>query len=233
MPSKITGPQDPRVNRFVGMKYGRLTAIRYAGTKSGKQVFEWKCDCGATKIIGTYNVTSGITKSCGCIQREVTAKRSTVHGLSPRSGKHPITTAWAGMLDRCENPKGGNWSNYGGRGITVCERWHKSSNFIEDMLPSWKPGLELERNDNSKGYSKENCRWATRTEQNRNKRNLHLLTVNGRTAPISVWASELSPSNMDLIYVRLRRGWTPEQAVTIPVGKQRPQFHGRWPVRSP
>lgn len=157
---------------------------------------------------------------------------NTTHGYAPKHRKrHPIYQAWRAMRRRCSSQKSKDWKNYGGRGISVCKEWGKFENFLRDMRPSWKPGLMLERLNNLKGYSKGNCKWATRIEQNRNKRNLHLITVNGKTAPISVWASELHPQNLDLIYVRLRRGWTPEQAVTIPVGKQRPQFNGRWPVK--
>lgn len=95
------------------------------------------------------------------------------HGRIIQVTATPGYNSWARMMDRCYNPRSKDYEDYGGRGISVCSSWHKSRNFLNDMGP--KPeGMELERIDNSKGYNKNNCRWATRTDQNRNKRNTKL-----------------------------------------------------------
>jgi len=153
---------------------------------------------------------------------------NTKHGFAPKHKKrHPVYAAWKSMRGRCSNKNSKDWKNYGGRGITVSDEWSSFENFLRDMMPNWKQGLMLERLDNSKGYSKENCKWATRTEQNRNRRNSHLVTFNGQTKTLSEWREQVG-GNRDILYVRLSRGWTIEQALTIPPGQQRPQFNGRW-----
>ena len=90
-----------------------------------------------------------------------------MHGLT----KHPLYHVWQHMMHRCYNKKDGRFCYYGRRGITVCQRWHQCANFIEDMYPTYKKGLQIDRKDNDGGYTKDNCRWITHTEQQRNKSN--------------------------------------------------------------
>lgn len=136
----------------------------------------FQCDCG-NKIEVEINCVEGKrgnTRSCGCLGAEQRLKASTTHGRSKRHTEHyPTYSSWQHMKDRCLNPKNKYYNNYGGRGIIVCDRWMKFENFLEDMGDRTKE-LSLDRIDNNKGYSKENCKWSTRKEQmNNTRRNRH------------------------------------------------------------
>lgn len=116
----------------------------------------YKCYCGNEFKAMTNSVKSKKTKSCGCIKNK--------HNLT----NHRLYKTWAGMINRCNNPKHKAYKNYGARGITVCDRWNNIANFIEDMYPTFQEGLTLDRIDVNGNYEKENCRWATKEVQARN-----------------------------------------------------------------
>ena len=140
---------------------------------------------------------------------------NTRHGHAIR-GKHSSThQSWLDMTYRCTNPRSRNWNYYGGRGIVVCDRWRQFENFLADMGENPK-GLQLDRIDNNGNYEPGNCRWATRSEQHRNKRNNRLLTLGVRTQCRQAWADELGIS-IEALWRRLsRRGWSIEKALTTP-----------------
>lgn len=123
------------------------------------------------------------------------------------------------MLSRCLNPNAPHYADYGGRGITVCERWREFSNFYADMGAK-PPGLTLERIDNDKGYSPENCRWATREEQARNRRSNRLITYEGVTATLAETARRVG-MGVTTLRGRLDAGWSVEEAITKPSRKWR------------
>jgi hypothetical protein len=122
---------------------------------------------------------------------------------------------WCGIRARCQNPNAPAYPNYGGRGITVCERWQRFSNFFADMGEPPK-GMTLERIDNDGSYCPKNCVWADRRTQGRNKRNNRLLTIDGETHPISVWA-ERAGLRYATVHQRIVKGWSPEDAVKLPL----------------
>lgn len=130
--------------------------------------------------------------------------------------------AWACMVQRCTNPNNKNWKEYGGRGITVAPRWFKFSAFFEDMGLKPTPHHTLERRDNNLGYCKDNCRWATRIDQARNRRTTHFVTFNGKTQCIADWANELNVHH-SVIRSRFRYGWSVERSLTEPVRKVPPR----------
>lgn len=134
--------------------------------------------------------------------------------------RHSATyRVWCGMLSRCQNPNGECYQNYGGRGITVCARWQLFSNFYADIGD--KPaGMSLDRIDNNDGYHPGNCRWATRTQQNRNKRNVPMISANGIELTVPEWAARTGIKS-HTIRMRLSQGWDPVAAVTTPLVKNR------------
>lgn len=116
------------------------------------------------------------------------------------------------MLDRCENASAPDFPRYGGRGITVCESWHALDNFTRDVGPK-PPGMSLDRRDNDRGYSPDNCRWATASEQSSNRRSNRLIEFNGKRQTLAKWSSETGIGRV-LISHRLRAGWSVEEALT-------------------
>ena len=148
-----------------GQRFGRLTTIKKAESSSRNPRWICICECGTVKSYQTSSLYRGLTKSCGCLQKELL----TTHGCFGTS-EHKT---WSAMIQRCHNPKSQAFKNYGGRGITVCERWRIAANFLEDMGPR-PEGMTLERINNDRGYEPGNCKWATPTEQARNTRVIKL-----------------------------------------------------------
>lgn len=147
----------------------------------------------------------------GCNVKPRFGKR--IHGLS----RTPEYRAWQTMRLRCTVPTNQAYGNYGGRGITVCERWLESpANFIADMGPKPSPKHELDRIDNNKGYSPENCRWATRSVNDRNRRSNVLIEFRGETRALVEWCEMLNIPQ-DTARFRMKNGWSIEDALTRPV----------------
>lgn len=165
---------------LTGKKFGRLTAIEYAGSRHGGGAL-WKlsCECGAVVICDGANLRCGRTKSCGCLRAEGPRVR---HGLS-----HTKThNTWVGMRQRCENPSDPAFPHYGGRGISVCDRWKSFDNFLSDMGMSPR-SMSIERIDNNAGYSPENCKWATQSEQVKNRRTSIIYEFDGQARTLKEW----------------------------------------------
>jgi hypothetical protein len=133
-----------------------------------------------------------------------------IHGLSG----HKIYKVYYNMRTRCEDPDRKDYKNYGGRGIKVCDRWKDVINFLEDMYPTYKKGLQLDRIDNDSNYSPENCKWSTKEEQSRNRRSTYWITFRGITKPMIAWAEDMG-LNRKTVSCRLIRGWSVERALTI------------------
>lgn len=201
-----------------GTRYGRLVVLEetlasICPSGQTKRRFQCKCDCGTILEVRLASLRRGHTESCGCLQKERAAVSSLRHGLST-SSEHGI---WAAMLSRCHNPKSHAFHLYGRRGIVICERWRKSFEaFYADMGPRPSPNHSIDRIDGNKGYCLENCRWTTWTIQQRNRRNNRLLTLDGRTLCMSAWADKTGISSCTIHY-RLKRGYTVEQALTMPL----------------
>lgn len=161
---------DP--SSLIGKKYHRLTIKEYIkGHKNKKSKCVFLCDCGKTIIAGKHDVVSGHTKSCGCYNIENIHKKKT-HGFTCGKKRPNEYMIWASMKQRCLNPRNADYKYYGGRGITVSKEWNDYSVFIKDMGKRPSTFHTIERIDNEKGYCKENCKWVTKLEQARNKRNI-------------------------------------------------------------
>lgn len=151
---------------IANQKFGRLTAIDRTGAKRYR-VFLWNCicECGANAVIPVNSLTSGLTRSCGCLSSETAKTTQTKHGYYGTR----TYVSWGSMIQRCTNPNNTGFEKYGAKGISVCERWMNFENFLADM--GERPeDTSLDRYPNCRGnYEKSNCRWATRSEQRINQ----------------------------------------------------------------
>lgn len=149
-----------------GRKFGRLTVIKYSHTENRQIKWECLCSCGKVKNVCACNLLNGSSKSCGCLNRELTKERSTIHGKS----RSRIYRIWRNMQTRCENKKHLQFKNYGGRGISVCLAWHNSMAFIQwAMSHGYKDDLTIDRINNDGNYEPANCHWIPLKDQAKNK----------------------------------------------------------------
>lgn len=163
---------------LTGQKFGRLTAIKkHTSRINGRSIVSWicNCDCGGESNVTANNLTRGKSKSCGCLAKETAVEHGRNNNLKHGQNKKGKATseyrAWHSMIQRCENPKARGYEDYGGRGIEVCSEWRNSfEKFFADMGLKSDKSYSLDRKDANKGYSKDNCRWASKTEQSRNVR---------------------------------------------------------------
>jgi len=205
--------------------FGRLTVLAYAGLNNRREaIWHCQCNCGTISIVESASLLSGKSKSCGCLRKESIAQRSTTHGLSgiPEYG------SWTDMRKRCYNPAHQRFHRQGGSNIRVCERWQSLEAFCEDMGTKPTPEHSVERRNNNGNYScgkcseciannwESNCYWATDEQQARNRSSNRFLTHNGQTMCMADWAVHLGIDQHTLA-ARLRKGWSPERALTQPV----------------
>ena len=211
-----------KLKNLVGMKFGLLTVISeservYIGkSKSCKRTFICKCECGALKTVIYDNLMNGDVTTCG---------NPIHHTVIGDLAHHRLHGIWNNMQNRCNNSKSAFANIYHDRGIRVCEEWsiykYGYINFYNwAMENGYKDSLTIDRIDNDKGYSPDNCRWISNREQQRNKRNNRLLTLNGVTKCASEWAEELG-ININTIFKRLGLGWSDQKILTTPVDKKK------------
>lgn len=157
-----------KFNDLTGKVFGRLTVLERGDIKSGKTYWRCRCACGNELSIRGTSLSLGLSESCGCLKNEVCGARTRTHGHTA-NGRSGTYISWMAMHARCKNPKHKQYENYGGRGIKVCERWDTFANFLADMgeRPDDKT---LDRKDANGNYEPDNCRWATNSQQQKNKR---------------------------------------------------------------
>ena len=217
-------------------KHGRLNYLGeapYHVARNGRLVryTRWQCDCGNAIVANHSNVMVGHTNSCGCFKMD---KNSLVHRTHGHTrGKNPTRAYryWTGMIDRCENPNAKNFQEWGGRGITICEWLRRFETFLY-VLGERPPALEIDRwpNNSTGNYTCGQCpecrqkswslnvRWATKTQQNQNKRNNLMFTVNGVTACLKELCRHFH-INYGTVRTRLEKGWPIEDALARPLLK--------------
>ena len=201
---------------MTGKTFGRLTVLRMAQKTALHRRWVCKCACGKEHTVLGTKLRSGESKSCGCGKAELLSASSLKHGHATR-GVTATYRTWSGMISRCTNPVMSNYKNYGGRGITVCDRWRSFENFCADM--GERPdGMSIERLDGNKGYEPDNCVWATKAIQSRNRRNSRKLEMDGVTKNITDWAKEYGIA-YSVVHYRLSRGMTLKAALTTPIFK--------------
>lgn len=197
---------------IAGRTFSYLKVLRIPEHSRADALVECVCRCGNKCTPTIEKLVNRKTKSCGCLRRETLSKigkKNCTHGMH----NTPTYKSYWSMLERCYNPKKDNFHNYGGRGIKVCSRWLDSfSYFLADLGKRPKGKYSIERRNNNGNYCPENCYWTTIKNQRNNSRQNHFLTIDGTTRTMTQWA-ELNGIYPQLIYQRLKRGWTVEEAI--------------------
>ncbi len=206
---------------MIGQTFGRLLVLQRTNdeAKGGHITYLCRCSCGVEKKVLSYRLRNGNTRSCGCFRADFHSKRRKTHGLS----KHRLFAVWQSMMARCYNVLSHAFSDYGGRGIKVCDRWHDVRYFVSDNEHLALPNLTMDRRDNDGDYSPGNVRWVSRYEQSLNRRSNVFLTHNGKTQTLFEWAREIGIPPRTL-WARIRSGnWSTERALTEPVPSRKHQ----------
>ena len=187
---------------WTGHRFGTQTILGVTERQDahGRHYWTARCDCGRVHEVLIRDVKRNT--SCGCRKNATIAAKRRAHGMS----KHPAWAVWQGMKQRCTDPNHKAWKNYGGRGITVCDRWlHSFEAFWADMGLTYQPGLDIDRRDNDAGYTPENCRWVTRKVQNNNRRtNIKINTPRGRMTVAEL--ADQTGINRTTLYYRVAHG---------------------------
>lgn len=193
---------------LTGERFSRLLVVSLADdyvSPKGYHKKRWKCkcDCGKEIIVWSGNLLSGHTKSCGCIHEEKLALGNIKHGLSHSR----IYNIWAGIIDRCENPKSQYYYAYGGKGVAICPEWRNSPAAFYQWAIShgYDDSLSIDRIDNDGDYCPENCRWATRLEQANNTSRNRRIEYNGEIKTLAQWARDVG-IHPSIIADRLKLG---------------------------
>lgn len=189
-----------------GQAFGRVTITAYHGYERGSHFWQYRCVCGGKGIARQELFRAGRKQSCGCLQKERAAEAKTKHGHCSRKRGESLTyRTWKSMMRRCHDEKQKQYHLWGGRGISVCVRWHVFSNFINDMGERKTKEHTLDRINPNGNYEPNNCRWATHIEQARNRRaGLHLVQIDGKNVCLKE-ACEIKSVSYDLIRSRIQK----------------------------
>lgn len=176
-----------KLNDLSGKTFGKLFVVERDPDKKSRPYWLCKCECGTIVSVKGSSLSGGLTNSCGCL------RHTTIHGDSVGGKRTRLQRIYHTMISRCTNINSTGYNNYGGRGISVCHQWLNSyMDFKQWALANgYVDNLSIDRIDTNGDYEPNNCRWSTKAEQNNNKRNHILITLNGRTQNAKQWADEL------------------------------------------
>lgn len=215
---------------ITGQRFGRITVVSFCGIdKNRAATFNCLCDCGTKTVVFGSNLRSGLTTSCGCYHREVlklSVLTRTKHGKRG-TGAY---SSWHGMIQRCSNPNVKAYKDYGGRGITVCDKWKSFEGFYEDMGER-PPKTTIERIDTNKGYTVDNCIWANSMVQANNTRSNKFVEYNGKVQTIAQWAAEYNLSYMTLHGRLFKSQWSIEDCLNVKPSRFNSNLFGKNPVK--
>lgn len=204
---------------YTGQRFGKLLVLAYVSGSASMTKWLCQCDCGKKKVVTRLRFYGrAAVVSCGCETGKLIGARISRHGGAKKSGHEPEYGSWVSMKQRCYLPSDRYYSEYGGRGIKICDRWRGEdgyANFVADMGRKPTSAHTIERNDVNKDYTPDNCRWATREEQNRNRRTSRYVEVGGRRMYFPDACREYGISR-HLAEGRMRLGWSVDRAFTTP-----------------
>lgn len=201
---------------LVGKRFGRLVVTDFV-YKDRYPYYHCVCDCGNVKDVMGYSLTSGNTKSCGCLKKgQYSTRRASrrYQGRYDKYGHSRIYSIWNAMNSRCYNPKMQAYPRYGGRGIEVCAEWRDSFQAFHDWaaVNGYGDDLTLDRIDSCGDYGPDNCRWVSLEVQNNNRRDNVYLTCDGERMTIAQWARRTGASKAAM-YKRYSRGWSDREII--------------------
>lgn len=205
---------------ITGNKFNRWTVIcREDSNVHSQSMWKCLCDCGNIKTVAGFNLKNGASKSCGCLNMESRHSRAKYKHI-PEGTSSPEYLSWQGMIKRCNNKNDKFYKDYGGRGIKVCDEWlHDFEIFFRDMGPKPSRKYSIDRINNDGDYGPTNCRWVTTREQSRNTRRNVIIEIDGIILCLADWIERLHIMGNNIhekIGARLRRGWSPLEALSTP-----------------
>lgn len=203
-----------KLKDLTGQKFALLTVTGKAKSKNGKAYWNCVCECGSSTVVSGTNLRTGAVKSCGCLKRK---PKETHHLSSTR-----LYRIWNAIIQRCNNKNNWAYKYYGAKGIIVCDEWKNDfMNFYEWAVANgYSSELTIDRMDNSKDYTPDNCKWSTRKDQSNNRSFCRFIEYNGETKTLMEWCEELN-LNYKLVHSRIfRLGWTFEKAINEPVKRK-------------
>lgn len=206
------------MEKLVGMRFGRLLVLSLCSS-GNDWTSKWtcRCDCGSERVVSASSLRRGLTSSCGCLRIDRLREAVVTHGNTIGYRQTPEFCSWRNMVARCHDSNLPTYQRYGAKGIEVCSRWRNSfANFLEDMGPRPSSKHSIDRwPDKGGNYEPGNCRWATQKEQARNKRNNRVVTIGDKPMALAE-ACEMYGVDQSLVAGRLRRGWTEQEAFSLP-----------------
>lgn len=215
----VPHPNNSRFQDITGQRFGRLTVIAYAGFKKPRTSWFVRCDCGEQRQVESYSLKRGESKSCGCLSREMTGQINRTHGETS-GGQSKEYICYSHAKARCQNPNDKEYANYGGRGIEF--RFDSIEQFLRTVGRKPSSKHSIDRIDVNGHYEIGNVRWATSSEQARNRRSNRIIELNGVERCLIDWL-EIAGIKISTARERMRRGWCDECSITIPASR----FHGQ------